>query len=79
MFCYKKILFACFAVNLLFITKSFAQQIVSVREDPRHVPVLLNKHITVIDAEIEDGYSNLFHIYENPSAFIFLTDVGYGN
>jgi len=76
---YKKIIIACFVVNILFITKSFAQQIVPVRKEPRHIPVLINKYMRVIDAEIEDGDSSLFHVHETPSAFLFLTDVVYDN
>lgn len=79
---HKKTLIAFIAIKILcfsFITKSFTQQIVPVREEPKHVPVLINKYIRVIDAEIEDGDSSLFHVHETPSAFIFLTDVVYDN
>ena len=41
--------------------------------------MLLNKYIRVINAEIKDGDSSLFHVHETPSAFIFLTDVVYDN
>ncbi len=61
------------------IEKSHSQKIVPVREEPRHVPVLTNKFIRVISAEIADGDTSLFHIHETPSAFIFLTDVEYDN
>ena len=61
------------------IEKTLAQKIVPVREEPRHVPVLTNKYIRVISAEIGDGDTSLFHIHETPSAFIFLTDVNYDN
>lgn len=75
---YKLIVFF-FGANFCFITSVFSQKIVPVREEPRHVPVLVNKYIRVIDAEIEDGDSSLFHVHETPSAFIFLTDVMYEN
>jgi hypothetical protein len=61
------------------IEKSVGQKIVPVREEPRHIPVLTNKYIRVINAEIGDGDTSLFHIHETPSAFIFLTDVSYDN
>jgi len=75
----KKIIIACFVLPLFFSKKSFSQQIVPVRNEPRHVPVLINKYMRVIDAEIEDGDSSLFHVHETPSAFVFLTDVVYDN
>lgn len=56
-----------------------AQQIVPVRLEPRHVPEVQNKYMRVINAQIEDGDTSLFHVHEIPSAFVFMTDVVYDN
>ncbi len=58
---------------------AFSQQVVPVKDEPRHVPVLLNKYIRIIDARIEDGDTSLFHVHAIPSAFVFLTDLVYDN
>ncbi len=79
MFIKNKLVIPFFLANFCFLTGIFSQKIVPVKEEPRHVPVLTNKYIRVIDAEIEDGDSSLFHVHETPSAFIFLTDVMYDN
>jgi len=75
----KKIYVLCFLGLLIFSEAATAQNIVPVSQEPRHIPVLLNKYIRIIDAQIEDGDTSLFHIHATPSAFIFLTDLVYDN
>lgn len=58
---------------------SQAQKIVQVKDEPRHMPALLNKYVRVINATIEDEDTSFFHIHSTPSAFIFLTDVIYND
>lgn len=69
----------CLLFHLLFSVSANAQKIVPVSQEPRHIPVLLNKYIRIIDAQIEGGDTSLFHIHSSPSAFIFLTNVVYDN
>jgi hypothetical protein len=40
---------------------------------------MFNKYLRVIEAQIENGDSSLFHVHAAPSAFLFLTDVVYDN
>lgn len=63
----------------LFPNLSHAQKVVQVKDEPRHMPVLLNKYVRVINATIEDEDTSFFHIHSTPSAFVFLTDVVYGD
>jgi hypothetical protein len=56
-----------------------SQKIVPVRKEPRHIPEFSNKYIRVINAQIKDGDTSLFHVHSIPSAFVFLTDVNYDN
>ena len=50
---YFKFLILFFGTTFCFLSSIFSQKIVPVREEPRHVPVLVNNYIRVIDAEIE--------------------------
>jgi hypothetical protein len=78
----KKIMYCHTALCMFFLlslASTSAQQIVPVRLEPRHVPVVQNKYMRVIQAEIEGGDTSLFHVHETPSAFVFLTDVTYDN
>ena len=61
----------------LLVNTSQAQKVVQVKDEPRHLPVLLNKYVRVINATIEDEDTSFFHIHSTPSAFVFLTDVVY--
>lgn len=61
----------------LFPDLTNAQKVVQVKNEPRHIPVLLNKYVRVINATIEDEDTSFFHIHSIPSAFVFLTDVVY--
>lgn len=70
---------ALWLIFLLSIATASAQQIVPVRLEPRHVPVVQNKYMRVIQAQIEGGDTTLFHVHEIPSVFVFLTDVTYDN
>ncbi len=60
-----------------FTNPSYAQKVVQVKDEPRHLPVLLNKYVRVINATIEDEDTSFFHEHSIPSAFVFLTDVVY--
>lgn len=68
-----------FFTAFMIMNIAFSQQIVSVKDEPRHLPVLQNKFIRIIDARIGQGDTSLFHIHAIPSAFIFLTDLEYDN
>jgi len=58
---------------------AYSQKNVPVRKEPRHIPEFSNKYIRVINAQIKDGDTSLFHVHSIPSAFVFLTDVNYDN
>ncbi len=65
--------------SFLLVNISFCQKIVPVYQEPLHNPVLRNKYIRVIEAQIENGDSSLFHVHDTPSAFLMLTDAVYDN
>lgn len=75
----KKHILNFLVTSILMVNISFCQKIVSVFQEPRHNPVLYNKYLRVIEAQIENGDSSLFHVHAAPSAFVFLTDVVYDN
>ena len=70
----KKRILNFLVTSILLVNISFCQKIVPVYQEPNHNPVLLNKYLRVIDAQIENGDSSLFHVHATPSAFVFLTD-----
>lgn len=53
--------------------QSVTAQAVPVREEPRHRPVLENKYVRIIDANIPPGDTSLFHIHAIPSVFVYLS------
>lgn len=57
---------------LIMVSGSFAQQIVEVRNEPRHVPVFQNKQVRLLDALIKPGDTSLYHIHSLPSIFVFI-------
>jgi hypothetical protein len=75
----KKRILNFLVTSFLLVNISFCQKIVPVFKEPRHNPVLYNKYLRVIEAQIENGDSSLFHVHAAPSAFVFLTDVVYDN
>lgn len=75
----KKRILNFLVTSILLVHFSFCQKIVPVFQEPRHNPVLFNKYLRVIEAQIENGDSSLFHVHASPSAFVFLTDVVYDN
>ena len=75
----KKRILNFLVTSFLLVNISFCQKIVPVFQEPRHNPVLLNKYLRVIEAQIENSDSSFFHVHAAPSAFVFLTDVVYDN
>jgi hypothetical protein len=75
----KKRILNFLVTSILLVNISFCQKIVPVFQEPRHNPVLFNKYLRVIEAQIENGDSSLFHVHAQPSAFLFLTDAVYDN
>lgn len=61
------------------VNSALSQEVVAVKDEPRHRPVLQNKFIRIIDARIAQGDTSLFHVHAIPSAFVFLTDLEYDN
>ena len=75
----KKRILNFLVTSILLVNISFCQKIVPVFQEPRHNPVLFNKYLRVIEAQIENSDTRLFHVHAAPSAFVFLTDVVYDN
>jgi hypothetical protein len=75
----KKRILNFLVTSILLVNISFCQKILPVFQEPRHNPVLFNKYLRVIEAQIENSDSSLFHVHAAPSAFVFLTDVMYDN
>jgi len=47
---------------------------VQVSEEPRHVPVLVNKYIRLLDVRLPPGDTTMFHIHSTPSVFVPFTN-----
>lgn len=75
----KKRILNFLVTSFLLVNISFCQKIVPVFQEPLHNPVMFNKYLRVIEAQIENADSSLFHVHAAPSAFLFLTDVVYDN
>jgi len=58
--------------SFLFLTGVTAQ--VQVSEEPRHVPVLVNKYIRLLDVWLPPGDTTWFHIHSTPSVFVPFTN-----
>jgi quercetin dioxygenase-like cupin family protein len=65
-----KVLFIA-AVLLLSLT---AMSQVQVSKEPRHVPVIENEYIRLLDVRLPPGDTTFYHIHSTPSLFIILTD-----
>jgi quercetin dioxygenase-like cupin family protein len=61
-------------VVLLFLSVHSFAQVVPVREEPRHKPVIVNEYFRVLDVNIPPGDTTLFHIHETPSLFVRFTN-----
>ncbi len=59
-------------ILFLFLTGVTAQ--VQVSEEPRHVPVLVNKYIRLLDVRLPPGDTTMFHIHSTPSVFVPFTN-----
>src|SRR5437868_6526105 len=58
---------------ILFVTISFAQEPVPVREEPRHHVAFKNKYLRLLDVWLPPGDTTFFHIHEIPSLFVILS------
>ena len=56
-----------------------AQQVVPVKDEPRHHNVLENEYLRVLDVRINPGDTSLFHKHTTPSVFIVLHPVKTGS
>ena len=59
-------------ITFLFLPGLSAQ--VPVSEEPRHVPVLVNQYIRLLDVWLPTGDTTWFHIHSTPSVFLFFTN-----
>jgi hypothetical protein len=75
----KKPILNFLVMTILLVNISYSQKIVPVHEEPRHVPLLYNKYLRVVEANIEPGDTSMFHTHASSSAFAVLSDVGYRN
>jgi hypothetical protein len=57
---------------LFCITATIAQ--VQVSEEPRHVPVVVNNYIRLLDVWLPPGDTTWFHIHSTPSVFLHFTN-----
>jgi hypothetical protein len=57
---------------LLFFAGAMAQ--VQVSEEPRHVPVVVNNYIRLLDVWLPPGDTTWFHIHSTPSVFVPFTN-----
>lgn len=75
----KKLILNFLTLTILMVNISFSQKTVPVFEEPRHVPLLYNKYLRVVEATIEPGDTSLYHTHSSSSAFAVLEDVKYRN
>ncbi|MGZ8517988.1 MAG: hypothetical protein ACXWWD_11585 [Chitinophagaceae bacterium] len=59
-------------IIFLFLTRVTAQ--VQASEEPRHVPVMVNKYIRLLDIWLPPGDTTRFHIHSTPSVFVPFTN-----
>jgi len=62
-----------YSILLIFISVSSFAQVVPVREEPRHKPVIVNEYFRVLDVKIPPGDTTLYHLHETPSLFLRFT------
>jgi len=62
-----------YSILLIFISVSSFAQVVPVREEPRHKPVIVNEYFRVLDVNIPPGDTTLYHLHETPSLFLRFT------
>lgn len=63
---------ALLITGFLFLTGVTAQ--VPVSEEPRHVPVVVNNYIRLLDVWLPPGDTTWFHIHSTPSVFVPFTN-----
>lgn len=59
-------------ITFFFLTRVAGQ--VQVREEPRHVPVVENSYVRLLDVWLPPGDTTWFHIHSTPSVFIPFTN-----
>lgn len=59
--------------SILFLSVTATSQ-VQVSKEPRHVPVLQNKYIRLLDVRLPPDDTTFYHIHSTPSLFIILTN-----
>src|SRR6476620_2312242 len=67
---------------LIFIVQAFfcsAQEVLPVKDEPRHHNVFENSFVRVLDVRIKPGDTSLFHKHATPSVFIVLHPVKTGS
>jgi len=62
-----------YSILFIFISVSSFAQVVPVREEPRHKPVIVNEYFRVLDVNIPPGDTTLYHLHETPSLFLRFT------
>ncbi len=60
-------------IIIFLLLKGVAAQ-VQVSEEPRHVPVLGNKYVRLLDVRLLPGDTTMFHIHSTPSVFVPFTN-----
>ena len=60
-------------IIIFLLLKGVAAQ-VQVSEEPRHVPVLVNKYVRLQDVRLLPGDTTMFHIHSTPSVFVPFTN-----
>lgn len=73
----KKYCCLLFFIMLYFLPA--AQQVVPVKDEPRHHNVFENEYLRVLDVRINPGDTSLFHKHATPSVFVVLHPVKTGS
>lgn len=63
---------------VFFSTRTFAQKVVEVRDEPYHKPVFQNDVIRLLNVVIPPGDTSLYHRHQLPSLFVFLEETKIG-
>lgn len=64
-------------VSLFCSTVSMAQ--IQVSKEPRHVPMIENKYIRLLDVWLQPGDTTGYHIHSTPSVFLYFTTTWTGS
>ena len=65
------------SVSLFISTVSMSQ--VQVSKEPRHVPMIENKYIRLLDVWLQPGDTTGYHIHSTPSVFLYFTTTWTGS